>query len=216
MIAAAISSGTVGADIGAFIARWATPGAALASLLAALGTLYLARQTVRLARETREANRDQRRQTDLLERDRELRLRPVLQIHHWDVVGESDGAVLWVSNCGQGLAASAFCAGRHSDEHGRSYSFVSSRPIHVPQGGQRVSLELRPVPELNDLLLKPVVGEPGISLQYSVFCLDESGRRLYRFLYPYGAESWTPDEPRPPWLGPLLDVAPYLHPGVRT
>ena len=214
MIAAAVTGATIGAGVTAFITRWAIPAAALASLMAALGTLYLARQTARLARETREATRDQRRQTDLIDRDRELRLRPVLQIHHWDVVDESQRAVLWVSNYGQGLAASAFCVGRHSDEHDRSYSFVSSRPIHIPPGGQRIGLELRHVPEQHDALLKPASDEPRISLQYSVFCVDEIAHRLYRFLYPYGVDTWTPGEPRPPWVDPLLDLAPYLSPGA--
>ncbi len=155
------------ADAIGTITAWGTVAAAAAGFLAAVGPGVLALQTRRLANETRNTTQEEIRQTDLLRRDRELRLRPVVEIHDCSVLEKPDRAILRVSNRGQGLAVFAFCTCECTNDRTlASGSYISSRPVHIPPGAAPCEIELRPLVDsgLHAALLTPTPGVYSVSL----------------------------------------------------
>lgn len=219
----------MGADAIATLTAWGTAAAAAAGFLAAIGTGALAWQTRRLANLTRATMAREQEQLELLRRDRDLRLRPVLEFHGCAVVEgqeETRKAVVEVSNHGQGLAVNAFCVGECRDirpgHRLTTDQYMSIHTVHIPPGAERREIELEPADDAarHDALLKPTPGGYSVQLggqRYAVFCLDETGRTLYRCLFGQpGVDRWAAGEPQPPWLVPLLRRVPELKPEVPT
>jgi hypothetical protein len=213
-------------DVIAIVTAVAAAAAAVAGTVAAIATIALARSTSRLAELTRATTVHEQDQLELLRRDRDLRLRPMVEFHGCEV-GPGAGprgkvAVLAVSNYGQGLAVNAFCVGKcrdqRPDERLAVEPYVSVRTIHIRPGAEHVAIEMQlPVEgELHAELLKPTPdvysvqrGDGG----YALFCLDETGRTLYRFLFGQPAvDRWVAGEPPPAWAVELLRRMPELKP----
>jgi hypothetical protein len=140
-------------DVIATVTAVAAAAAAIAGTAAAIATIVLAKQTGRLADETRATTVHDREQLDLLRRDRDMRLRPMLEFHGCDA-GPGAGlqrkaAVLAVSNYGQGLSVNAFCVGewqdRRPDEHPAVEPYVSVRTVHIRPGADHLGIELEPL-----------------------------------------------------------------------
>jgi hypothetical protein len=213
-------------DVIATVTAVAAAAAAVAGTAAAIATIVLAKQTGRLAAETRATTVHDQEQLELLRRDRDLRLRPMLEFHGCGV-GPGTGpqgkaAVLAVSNYGQGLAVNAFCVGecqdQRPDERLAVEPYVSVRPVHIRPGAENIAIEMqRPVEGgLHAELLKPTDGvysEQRGDGRYALFCLDETGRTLYRFLFGQPAvDRWMAGEPTPPWAVEVLRRVQELKP----
>ncbi len=207
------------------LTAWATVAAAAAGFLAAIGTGGLAAATWRLGNLTRTMTVHEQEQLDLLRRDRDMRLRPVLEFHGCRVIegaGPRREAILTVSNHGQGLAVNAYCTCECTDERPGEClvrgPYVSERVSHIPPGAEHREIELQPPVEsgLHAAFLEPTPGVSSVSLggqQYAVFCLDETGRKLYRFLFGQPTvDMWEAGEPAPGWAIELLRRVPELKP----
>jgi hypothetical protein len=202
-----------------------TGAAAIAGFAVAVVTGVLAWQTGRLADETRTATKHEQDQLELLRRDRDLRLRPILEFHDCSVgpaAGPQGTAVLTVSNYGQGLAVRAFCVGQCQDRTDQRLPvnpYMSVRTVHIRPGAENFAIALGPADDAarHAALLEPTPGGPSEQRgdgRYAVFCLDETGRTLYRFLFGQPAvDRWVAGEPPPPpWAVPLLRRVPELTP----
>ena len=214
------------AHAAATFTAWATAAAAVAGFLAAIGTGALAWQTRRLANLTRAMTVHEQEQTELLRRDRDVRLRPVLEFHGCRVVegagAQPKAAVLTVSNHSHGLAVNAFCVCECTDERpGERLAvdpYVSVRTVNIPPGAEQREIVLEPPVEggVHAALLEPTPGLYSVSLggrRYALFCLDETGRTLYRFLFgSSGVDRWESGETPPAWVRPLLQRVLGLKP----
>jgi hypothetical protein len=125
-----------------------------------------------------------------------------------------------VSNYGQGLAVNAFCVGECQDQrHDARLAvnpYLSVRTVHIRLGVEHVQIELEPLVEggLQAELLKPtpdVYSEQRGDGRYAVFCLDETGRTLHRFLFGQPAvDRWVATGLAPPWAVEVLRRVPAL------
>ena len=77
-------------------------------------------------------------------------------------------------------------------------------------GAEHLEIDLEPPVDggLHAALLNPTPGLYTVQRgdrQHAVFCLDETGRTLYRFLFGQaGVDRWVAGEPPPPWVVELL------------
>jgi hypothetical protein len=212
------------ADPTATLTASATVAAAGAGVLAAIGTGALAAATWRLGNLTRTMTVHEQEQLDLLRRDRDLRLRPILELHGCGVgpaTGPQGTAVLTVWNHGQGLAVNAFGVGECQDRTDARLPvepYMSVRTVHIRPGAENVAIQMqRPAEgELHAALLTPTPGVYSVQRgdeRYAVFCLDETGRTLYRFLFGQPAvDGWVAGDPPPAWAVEALRRVPELKP----
>lgn len=161
-----------------------------------------------------------------LQRERELSWRPRL------VVAGADGSLdeevirnnlpvspdkftlnVTVRNVGRGPAVSVLAA--YFD---RGYWWFSRSPTDI---GPRDEMVVSLLPAGGDHVLKAslfvVSGQPAPEGKdvHALFCLDEVGSKVYRFLDGRaGLDVWEAGQDRPHWAAPMLEVAPHLEPAA--
>ena len=155
---------------------------------------------------------------NVMQQERELAARPYLTVEILKPAYLDD---LTVYNVGRGPALNCVwtylsreAAWRYSRGFGVAPGTgrrLRASDTSPAQPGRSTPLNLWDYGQLNDR------GEHEVADVHALFCQDETGAKVYRFIEGrVGYDTWQGEEPPPPWVTSLLQEFPGLRPEAQT